>query len=418
MVLQSLDDSKSTSPRAAVTASASNPLPIFDVLVFSGGGFKGAYGAGAAKALKSYYAFKSIQREFCCIGNSAGALNAAVMAASNVDDLISFWLEVKRKDILGKRSLSFAGLIATYARWSVKRRKAFFSIFSNEPRQQFMASRIVFENLKDQHLIVTATDFIYAQARAFYACPLMEHFVQVDQKRPMDDQRLAHCSAIRSQDDLVTALTASSAIPLAFPPVEIEYTRYGDSVKSVFVDGGVGNNVPTREAAYFHRFLKDEGKGIPGDTYCIKLSPSRIAVDELGKHFLPILGRGYDVYDFIHMNTIVHSWHRINREVNRWSEKFQDFKMRIESEITDPATRVKVATAADIFRPRQHQLPMLEIEPSASLGGTLDFSAERIRTNIKMGHDDALNALAKSGKISEQERIILVNKFTLPRQSS
>jgi hypothetical protein len=31
-----------------------------------------------------------------------------------------------------------------------------------------------------------------------------------------------------------------------------------------------------------------------------------------------------------------------------------------------------------------------------------------------MGHDDALNALAKSKKITEAERVILVNNFTLP----
>ena len=49
-------------------------MPTFDVFVFSGGGFKGAYGAGAAKALMEYYQFKNIQRELCFVGNSAGAL--------------------------------------------------------------------------------------------------------------------------------------------------------------------------------------------------------------------------------------------------------------------------------------------------------------------------------------------------------
>jgi patatin-like phospholipase len=389
-------------------------LPTFDVIVFSGGGFKGAYGAGAAKALMTYYQHKNITRDVCFVGNSAGALNAAVMAAGTVDDLISFWLQVTREDILGNGSASFWGLLSTYAAWSMRGQGDFFAIFSNTPRLEFMKTRIKFDKLVGRHLIVTATDFVFAQARAFYASALMDDFKTFDLQRAYEDQRLAHCGSISSQDELLIALAASSAIPLAFPPIEIEYSRYGQKVRSYFVDGGVGNNVPTREAAYFLRFLEDTKKGIAGETYCIKLSPSRIAVDELGRDFLSILARAYDVYDFIHMNSIVASWHRINREVDRWQEKSNQFNGWLEKEIHDPALRQKIADAAATFMPRQHKLPMLEIEPSASLGGTLDFSAARIRANIKMGHDDALNALAKSSRISEAERVILVNNFTLP----
>lgn len=389
-------------------------LPVFDVIVFSGGGFKGAYGAGAAKALMTYFGHKKIQREICFVGNSAGALNAAVMAAATVDDLILFWLKVTREDILGSDSASFWGLMSAYSAWTWHGQADFFSVFANTHRREFMKTRIAFGNLSGRHLIVTATDFIYSQARAFFASALMDAFKSRDEQRPFEDQRLAHCSPIANQEELLTALTASSAIPLAFPPVQIEYLRYGQKVNSFFVDGGVGNNVPTREAAYFLRFLEDERAGIAGDTYCIKLSPSRIAVDELGSDFLSILTRTYDVYDFIHMNTIVASWHRINREVYRWQENTKKFTDWLNSQVADETLRQKIAAAADVFKPRQHQLPMLEIEPSASLGGTLDFSAEQIRTNIKMGHDDALNALAKSGRISEAERVLLVNNFTLP----
>ena len=307
--------------------------------------------------------------------------------------------------------------VYSYTAWSAGGQARFFSIFGNNPRHDFMKTRISFGKLNDRHLIVTATDFIYSQARAFYSSPLMARFKEQDEKRPFHDQRLGHCSPIQNQDDFLRALTASSAIPLAFPPVEIEYLRYGQKVTSFFVDGGVGNNVPTREAAYFLRFLEDMNLGTAGDTYCIELSPSRIAVDELGRDFLSILSRAYDVYDFIHMNTIVATWHRINREVERWHEKNDQFSDWLNKEIADPALRAAVAKAALLFKPRQHKLPILEIEPSASLGGTLDFSKERIRANIKMGHDDALNALAKSGRISEAERMVLVNNFTLSRKA-
>jgi hypothetical protein len=113
------------------------------------------------------------------------------------------------------------------------------------------------------------------------------------------------------------------------------------------------------------------------------------------------------------MNTIVASWHRINRDLDRWSRKTARLA-KFETKIADKRTLRKIRMARHIFRPKQRRLSMLEVEPSGSLGGTLDVSEERIRANIKMGHDDALNALAKSKKITEAERVILVNNFTLP----
>lgn len=391
-----------------------SPDATHDVIVFSGGGFKGAYGAGAAKAIMEYRAFKEIGRELCYVGNSAGALNAAVLAAASADDLIRFWLEVTREDILGNDSASLSGVLWGYAGWSLGGKQEYYSIYSNQPRRKFMKSRIDFERLKGKHLIVTATDFIYAQARAFYTSELIEKFKKEDDKRSPEDRRLAHCSPILNQQQLLNALTASSAIPLAFPPVEIEYERNGQKVKSLFVDGGVGNNVPTREGAYFHRFLGDLKLGVPGDTYCIELSPPRIAIDELKRDFLPILARAYDVYDYIHMNAIVKTWYRINREVKRWKKLDQEFNAWLEKEVADEALRKKIAEAAQVFRPKQHDLPFLEVEPSASLGATLDFSPKRIRDNIKMGHDDVLIALCNRGDITKEQRDEMINSYTIP----
>lgn len=55
--------------------------PVVDVILLSGGGLKGSYGAGAVKAIMDNYKLKEVARELCFVGNSAGALNAAVLAA-------------------------------------------------------------------------------------------------------------------------------------------------------------------------------------------------------------------------------------------------------------------------------------------------------------------------------------------------
>ena len=78
-------------------------LPTFDCLVLSGGGAKGAYGAGVAKALAAYRQLKEVRGPVCYIGASAGALNAYVLATANADDLISFWQTATRRSILGLR---------------------------------------------------------------------------------------------------------------------------------------------------------------------------------------------------------------------------------------------------------------------------------------------------------------------------
>src|SRR5207244_815221 len=127
--------------RSAAMAIAT---PTFDVLVFSGGGFKGAYGAGAAKAIITYYQFKKIERQLCFVGNSAGALNAAVLAASTADDLILFWLHVRRENILGKERASFPQIMYRYLRWAAAGKKEFFSIFPGKPRELFIEPRVQF----------------------------------------------------------------------------------------------------------------------------------------------------------------------------------------------------------------------------------------------------------------------------------
>jgi hypothetical protein len=391
----------------------------FDAIVFSGGGFKGAYGAGAFKGLTDYYKLKNIDRPLCFVGNSAGALNAAVAATSSVDELIKFWLTTTRKEVLGRSKPGLRLFIRRYAWWALTTRKKAFSICPEEPRRALIGRAAAFDKIRanSRHLIVVATDFVYAEARAFFVSALVDQMKAADVKRALDDQRLKHCVPISSQKELVEALLGSTAIPLVFPPVEFQYQRQGKLTQSTLVDGGVGNNTPTREAAYFLRNLEDLGLGLAGDTYCIKLSPARIVADTLKCDPLSILLRAYDVYDNIHMGRIVSSWHRINREIDSSEGHQRDFNIYLAKVVADDILRDQLSGEVQRFTPRQRKLGLIEIEPSQSLGDTLDFSEEQIRTNIKMGYDDAVKVLQNKGKITRLEMETLINGFPLPKIS-
>lgn len=388
----------------------------FDVIIFSGGGFKGAYGAGAAKAILSYYKLMNINRSLCFVGNSAGALNAAVLASSSADDLIKFWLEADPKQVLGHSTPGSMGVLWRYLQWTFSRKRKFFSVFSGEPLKAFINKAVSFEKIEknDKHLIIVATDSNYADVRAFFSSKLMMKMLEADRRKEFHARRLKHWDLIDSQEKLVLTLQGSTAIPLAFPPVEIEYSRQGSKVKSYFVDGGVGNNIPTREAAYFHRLLKDLGLGIPGDTFCIKLSQDRIVADDLEHDPFSILLRTFDVYDEIHMGRIVAAWHRINREIDDSMNRIATFNQFLDAEIQDPVLRDRVKSESQRFNLRQHKLRLFEIKPTGSLGGTLDFSRDRIRNIIKMGHDDAVKMLTNQQMITPDHEHSLITEFRLP----
>lgn len=392
-------------------------MASFDTIIFSGGGFKGAYGAGAAKAITDYYRLRKVSKSLCFVGNSAGALNAAVLATSSVDDLIHFWMNLRPKQVFGCEKTSLFSLCHLYLRWRFsKDRTKPFSVYPNKPRENLIRKAISFEAIKknNRHLIVVATDFVYAEARAFYCSSLVDRMKEDDDTKLLEDRRFAHCSPIQSQDELVKVLLGSTALPLVFPPVEIEYLRLNHPVKSLFVDGGIGNNVPTREAAYFHRRLKDLDLGEPENTFCIKLSPPRVVADNLGNDPFSILGRTYDVYDFIHMERIVHQVHLINHSVDQRIEDMEHFAELLRDKVKDAALEKLLSEKADTtFVPRQRFMPLIEIAPSSSLGRTLDFSRHRIHKNITMGYDDTVNVLENRAMIGADERMAMINGFRL-----
>ena len=191
---------------AACTSSAL-PLDTPMALVMSGGGAKGAYEAGVAATL--------LRRGLpirLAAGSSAGALNAAMVADGRADRLEARWRDLTREQVYSLRSsVFFAGLLPGWLTlWALD---SAGSLFDARPLRDMIASSLDLERIKSSpvRLLVVTTDLARRERRVF------------------DNQTVT-----------VDALMAASAVPGAFPPVEVD--------GALLVDGGLIGRAPVLEA--------------------------------------------------------------------------------------------------------------------------------------------------------------------------
>jgi predicted acylesterase/phospholipase RssA len=402
-------------------------VPI-DCLVMSGGGAKGAYGAGAAKALSAYHSHKRSMdpgyvRKTCYVGTSAGALNAAILAAFNDSDrLVGLWKSISNRNVLGR---GFSGPIKRVSSKVVsplfylrvlKRLVGYpcqSSIYSKKALRSFVSSQLTdldFDEFKSRaHLIVCATNISTSSLTAFYVSSAMDKFVENDRKAQLNKRRLSHCIPITSKDMLIDCLIASAAIPLAFPPVKIN----GDW----FIDGGLGNNVPTREAAYFLRHLDSESQqcGLtPADVYCVTLD-TPLKVNTTRDWGLNLLWRSYEVFEYVHMKPIIGAWHRINKEVEEHEKKKKLFLEFVGS--LDASEELKTKVIHSFTKEFSHlgsntsrrDMKLYEIAPSGSLGNFLSFDKKSLLKRLESGFTETIQMLSNRELIDDAEKTKLLN---------
>ena len=176
-------------------------------LVFSGGGAKGAWEAGAAAAL-----IEDGVPIALAAGSSAGALNAALVADGRVDRLEAAWRGLTRDDVYAIRpSVALAGLLPGWL--------GVLAITSRESLLEPSKLRARIETTLDldriraskTRVVVVATDVVARRARIF------------------DNAALT-----------VDALLSSGAVPGLFPAVDVGGER--------LVDGGIVARAPILEA--------------------------------------------------------------------------------------------------------------------------------------------------------------------------
>ena len=170
--------------------------------VLSGGGSLGAVQVGMLAALDEHHI-----RPDLLIGTSAGALNAAYMAAhgfsaASISDLASVWRGLRRQNVFPidplRSALAFAG------------RRA--SLCSMRPLRRLVEAHLPIDDLQEAEIPV--------------------HVIATD--------ALSGEEVLLSKGDATSAVLASAAIPAVFRPVERE--------GRLLVDGGVSNNTAVAQA--------------------------------------------------------------------------------------------------------------------------------------------------------------------------
>jgi len=378
---------------------------IFDCIVLSGGGAKGSYGAGVANALFAFYELKGIKNDICYLGTSAGALNAGVLASHGPERLKELWLSsANNRTVLGVRRLRLKARFFSRLLWASP-----YSVFDNDKLRQLIEANVDFNRLDGKHFIILTTNYNAGTLKAFYSSNLIDDFVKHDRSLKPVKQRLSHFERINNQEELVLALLASSSIPVFFPPIRIKDDWY--------VDGGVGNNTPTREAAYFLRFLNTLDKGIIGEVFCIKQDPPATIESRPLFGLLDIVKRTAEISQYIHIQPIIEGFSRINYET-------QQYKVRLDGLIEWINSKSYDATVAgEITKELQDKMgtlggatarinvPFTIVDPSTFLGDTLDFSPTSMRENIKHGFHDMLKALGN--RIDDAEHKILLSRLKI-----
>ncbi|MBX3022974.1 MAG: patatin-like phospholipase family protein [Bdellovibrionales bacterium] len=207
-------------------------------VVLSGGGARGAYQAGALRALyelcretRNFAPFRNL------VGVSAGAINAAYLAAEadNLDrateKMCGMWRTLTTDDVFATDSLTVSMTAFRMLRaislggFSDKLRPTQSALLNVEPLRDLLAENIHFGQIPEHiragrlnSLCITALDYSTAVGVTFFmGSPHLQEW------------RRVHRVGLR-QDIGIDHVMGSAAIPLFFPPWKIGDRYFGDGV--------------------------------------------------------------------------------------------------------------------------------------------------------------------------------------------
>lgn len=169
--------------------------PGSSALVLSGGGSRGAYQVGVWRSLH-----EAGYRPDVIVGTSVGAINGAFIASGTTpDEARDIWLGLNKNDI-------------TLSRFDVWRFWKWRSLLRHDPLRKLLEG-LDYDALhtSDTRFLITAVDVCCGEVQVW-----------------------------ENEEITVDHLLASSAIPGALPPVEID--------GHVYLDGGIANSTPLRPA--------------------------------------------------------------------------------------------------------------------------------------------------------------------------
>ena len=212
----------------ARTANQTGKIPYL-VLTISGGGSRGAYGAGVLSGWTEH----GDRPQFDVVtGISTGALMAThAFLGSNFDDELEIYKNLSNDDVFEERSTITAAisLIATTAAFdTAPLRETLLSIITDDTLDLVAA-----EHRKGRRLFIGTTNL---DANLF---TIWDMGVIAESDRP---DRLKY---------YIDVIMASAAFPIAYPPIFIEVEGKNGTYTQMHADGGI------RETVFFFDFIDE-----------------------------------------------------------------------------------------------------------------------------------------------------------------
>lgn len=208
-----------------------NDMSNNTALILSGGGARGAYQVGVLQGISEILKSEKIDPPFRILsGTSAGAINTAKLASTGSDfhtavaELVELWSKIKTEqvfqtDLISLNKIGLGSLLGG--------KQKFNSLLNTSPLRQLIESNCNFSNIQknlenglfDSVIITannysrnTAVSFIQTAARANDKISMWK---EVRRKAVHTEMCAEH-------------ILASSAIPLLFPPIQLNGEPYGD----------------------------------------------------------------------------------------------------------------------------------------------------------------------------------------------
>lgn len=287
--------------------------PPVRALVLPGGGGRGAYQVGVVKALTEH----GIEFDFA-FGTSIGALNAALFAQGGIKRMEELWRDIRPKDIFRLPSAQqFSFMLLGHK----------LGLLDTAPLEELLRREADLQKLKASRTKVGlfTTDL----------CSLETRFITTDD--------------IMSTNELIDVLMATSAVPIAFPPRQLQG-------KGLWVDGGLVRNTPMQTAV-------DRGAE---EIYTVLLHPDKHEV--CPANMWQVIARCLDIV--------------LDASAKKEIDHSQLYTRLMNSEGTEDDTGSRRKVDIHVFQPHEPvDTNLLEIDP------------ERSRRLIRQGYNDAKRQL-------------------------
>ncbi len=202
-------------------------------LILTGGGAKAAYQVGAIKALAEIFPTKTCPFQIIS-GTSAGAINTALLAGSAEDwvngaeNLEKNWSKLQLENVYRTDSFSIIKIALGWISRTLFGGKFLYNAQANylldtSPLEQTLSKGVDFAKIKNNidQGILRAVSFTVVQ---YFSNDSITFFDGTPEIKPW-----SRSGRFGQRTDLqVKHVMASSAIPIFFPPVEIDSKYYGD----------------------------------------------------------------------------------------------------------------------------------------------------------------------------------------------